>query len=137
MKALVVEKSSTMRCVLRRMLSMRGFEVAEAENGRSAWDLLHSLGTVDIVLVDWSSGERSGLEFISELRHESANVRMVIMLAPSETGVRDLHSALVAGADDYLITPFTSSQMDEKLTRIGLICQRGEYCDWQGLPRQQ
>jgi DNA-binding response OmpR family regulator len=137
MKALVVEKSSTMRSVLRRMLSMRGFEVAEAESGSSAWSVLNSLGTADIVLVNWSPSDRDSLEFISKLRHEAANVKMVIMLAPPETGVRELHSALVAGADDYLITPFTSLQMDEKLTQAGLICQRGEYCDWRGLPCQQ
>jgi DNA-binding response OmpR family regulator len=95
------------------------------------------LGTADIVLVDWSPGERDSLELISKLRHEAANVRIVIMLAPSETGVRELHSALVAGADDYLITPFTSLQMDEKLAQAGLICQRGGDCNWQGLPCPQ
>lgn len=137
MKALVVEKSSTMRSVLRRMLSMRGFEVAEAEDGRMAWDVLHSLGAADVVLVNWSPCETESLEFISKLRHEAADVRMVLMLAPAGTGVRELHSALVAGADDYLITPFTSLQMDEKLTQAGLICQRGEYCDWREITCQQ
>jgi DNA-binding response OmpR family regulator len=134
MKALVVEKSSTMRSVLRRMLSMRGFEVAEAENGCTAWEVLCELGMADIVLVNWSPQERDSLEFVSKLRHEAANVKMVIMLAPSETGVRELHGALVAGADDYLITPFTSLQMDEKLAQAGLIWRRGEGRDWQGLP---
>jgi CheY-like chemotaxis protein len=53
MKALVVEKSSTMRSVLLRMLLMRGFEVAEAENGSSAWKVLQDLGRADLVLVNW------------------------------------------------------------------------------------
>jgi len=48
-------------------------------------------------------------------------------LGAIQTGVRELHHAIVAGADDYLITPFTSLQMDEKLSLTGLICHRGDY----------
>jgi DNA-binding response OmpR family regulator len=99
--------------------------------------VLQDLGRADLVLVNWSPSERDSLEFIDKLRHEASNVMRVIMLAPFETGVRELHSALVAGADDYLISPFTSLQMDEKLTQAGLICQRGEYCDWRGLRCQE
>jgi DNA-binding response OmpR family regulator len=137
MKALVVEKSGTMRSVLRRMLSMRGFEVAEAENDRQAWDVLHGIGTADIVLVNWTPHESDNLEFIMKLRHEVANDVMVIMLATSEPVMRELYSALIAGADDYLITPFTSQQMDEKLAKAGLIFRQGECCDWRGIPCRQ
>ena len=137
MKALIVEKSSTMRSILLRMLSMRGFEVVEAENVSSAWSMLQDLGKADLVLVNWSPSERDSLEFISRLRQEASNVTKVIILEPYKTGVRELHHAIVAGADDYLITPFTSLQMDEKLSLTGLICHRGDYCDWRGVPYQE
>jgi two-component system chemotaxis response regulator CheY len=123
MKALVVESSNTMRSVLRRILSMRGFEVAEADNGRQALDVLRDLGKTDLVLVDWDQNEINGLEFITRLRHETSHNTMVIMLATAEPGMRELHNALIAGANDYLLKPFTSLQIDEKLSQAGLVWQ--------------
>jgi hypothetical protein len=45
---------------------------------------------------------------------------MIILLAETEMTVRELHSAHMAGADDYLMNPFTPAQIDEKLTMAGL-----------------
>ena len=123
MKALVVETSSTMRAVLRRILSMRGFEVSEADNGQQALEVLHGMGTADIVLVDWTLTGMNSLDFITCLRRETAHETMVLMLAEREPGIRELHRALIAGADDYLTKPFTSLQIDEKMTRAGLTWQ--------------
>ena len=123
MKALVVETSGTMRAVLRRILSMRGFEVSEAETGQQALEVLHKMGAADIVLVDWTLIGMNSLEFIACLRHETAHETMVLMLAEREPGIRELHRALIAGADDYLTKPFTSLQIDEKMARAGLTWQ--------------
>jgi two-component system chemotaxis response regulator CheY len=124
MKALVVDKSYTMRAVLSRMLSARGFEVMEAENGQQAMEALHGAGVADLILANWSPHE---LEFVTSLRREAAGATVVIMLTTSELGTRELQSALIAGADDYLVTPFTSLQMDERLARAGLICPCVEH----------
>lgn len=124
MKALVVDGSNTMRSVLHRILSMRGFEVAEAENCRQAMDVLRLMGTADLVLVDWVLHEIDGLEFVTRLRHESVEDTRVVMLVATEPGMRELHGALIAGADDYLLKPFTSLQIDEKLTHVGLAWRR-------------
>jgi len=120
MKALVVEKLSTMRSILRRMLSMRGFEVAEAENAPQALDVLRRMGTADLVLVNWIPSEIDNLDFISKLRRQATHKTTVIMLATSEPGMRELHAVFIAGADDYMMMPFTSLQMDERLARAGL-----------------
>jgi two-component system, chemotaxis family, chemotaxis protein CheY len=120
MKALVVDSSGTMRSVLGRILSMRGFEVAEADNCRQAMDVLRAMGTADLVLVDWILQRGDGLDFVTRLRHESLEDTRVVMLVAAEPGMRELHGALLAGADDYLMKPFTSLQIDEKLSRIGL-----------------
>jgi two-component system, chemotaxis family, chemotaxis protein CheY len=120
MKALVVDSSSTMRSVLHRLLSMRGFMVAEADNCQQAMDILRGMGTADLVLVDWVLHQIDSLQFVARLRHELVEDTRVLMLVATEPGIRELHGALIAGADDYLIKPFTSLQIDEKLTRVGL-----------------
>ena len=120
MKALVVDSSNTMRSVLRRILTMRGFEVTEADNYQQAMDVLRVMGPADLVLVDWIVHEIDGLEFVTRLRHESVEDTRVVMLATAEPGTLELHGALIAGADDYLMKPFTSLQMDAKLAQVGL-----------------
>jgi two-component system, chemotaxis family, chemotaxis protein CheY len=119
MKALVVDRSNTMRSVLRRILSMRGFEVAEAANCQKAIAVLRDMGTADLVIIDWIE-ETNCLEFVTRLRHESAHDTTVMLLVAEEPGIRDLHGALIAGADDYLMKPFTAQQIDEKLAQAGL-----------------
>jgi two-component system, chemotaxis family, chemotaxis protein CheY len=107
-----------MRSVLRRILSKRGFEVAEAENCAHAIDVLREAGTVDLVMIDWIDGTDC-LEFVARLRHESAHNTTILLLVSAEPGLRKLHGALIAGADDFLIKPFTSLQIDEKLAQTG------------------
>jgi two-component system chemotaxis response regulator CheY len=119
MKALVVDSSNTMRSVLHRILSMRGFEVTEADNCHQAMDVLRIMGPADLVLVDWIVHE-DGLEFVTRLRHESVEYTRVVMLAAAEPGTRELHGALMAGADGYLVKPFTGLQIDAKLAQVGL-----------------
>lgn len=120
MKALVVESSSTMRSVLRRILLMRSFEVSEAGDGRQALETLSSIGATDLVLVSWIPNERVGVDFITRLRRNAAYESVIILMATGEPRVRDLQRAFMAGANDYLMKPFTSMQMDEKLARFGL-----------------
>ena len=124
MKALVVDSSKTMRSVLHRILSMRGFVVAEADNCQQAMDVLRSMGTADLVLVDWVPHQVDGLEFVARLRQELVEDTRVLMLVAAEPGLRELHGALIAGADDYLVRPFTSLQIDENLAQVGLTWRR-------------
>jgi two-component system, chemotaxis family, chemotaxis protein CheY len=120
MKALVVDSSNTMRSVLHRILSMRGFEVAEADNCQQAMDVVRAMGAADLVLVDWSLHKIDGLEFVTRLRQETVEDTRVLMLVVSQPGTRELQGALIAGADDYLMKPFTALQIDQKLSQVGL-----------------
>jgi two-component system chemotaxis response regulator CheY len=120
MKALVVDSSDTMRSVLHRILSMRGFEVEEADDGLKALDVLRRIGIADVVLVDWNLAQLDGLEFVTCLRRESSRDTLVIMMVAAEPGQREIQRALIAGANDYLLKPFNSLQIDKKLELAGL-----------------
>jgi two-component system, chemotaxis family, chemotaxis protein CheY len=120
MNALVVDSSKTMRSVLHRILSMRGFRVAEADDCREAMGMLHALGPVDLVLIDWTVQHTDCLDFVIHLRQKARETTRVVLLVASEPGTRELQGALIAGADDYLMKPFTLLQMDEKLQQVGL-----------------
>ena len=104
-----------------RILAARGFEVAEANSGGQACEVLRSMGEADLVLVDWSLPESESLEFINLLRQESVYNTTVVMLSADEPGIRELRRALKAGADDYLTKPFTTQQLDAKLAEAGFV----------------
>jgi two-component system chemotaxis response regulator CheY len=123
MKALVLESSNTMRSTLLRILSARGFEVAEADSSTQACEVLRIMGEANLVLVDWSLPEADSLEFISQLRQGTVYNTTVVMLGVAEPGIRELRRALKAGADDYLTKPFTSQQLDAKLAQAGFVWQ--------------
>jgi two-component system, chemotaxis family, chemotaxis protein CheY len=120
MKALVIDSSNTMRSVLQRLLSMRGFDVAEASDCRQAAEMLRVAGGADLVLIDWAVPQTDCLEFVAHLRNQFAENTRVVLLVGSAPGARKLQDALIAGADDYLMKPFTSLQIDEKLQQVGL-----------------
>lgn len=120
MKALVVDDSTAMRAVLKRILGMRGFEVSEAKNGLDALGVLEKSGNPDLMLIDWNMPEMNGLELVSKVRQNHTFDQVRIMMVTTETGIKEVQSALTAGANDYLMKPFSSTQVDEKLRLLGL-----------------
>jgi two-component system chemotaxis response regulator CheY len=119
LKALIVDSSNTMRSVLRRILAMRGFVVTAVDNVQEAVDFLHRSGSVDLVMLDWDPRNEKELELVARLRRAASDRTLVVMLTGIEPGIRKLHKASLAGVDEYLVKPFTSGQLDEKLMANG------------------
>jgi len=120
MKALVVDDSRAMRMILGRLLKGLGFEVAEAGNGQEALERIRSAGPFELALVDWNMPVMNGLELVQVVRREAALDAMRIMMVTTETEPEQLMRALEAGASEYLMKPFSSEAVAEKLAIMGL-----------------
>ena len=120
MLALVVDDSRVARSKLRRALSSRGFEVVEAENGRSALDLLDAIQAPSVALVDWNMPVMNGLDFVKNVRERGEYQKMVLMMVTSESEPKQMVRALHAGADEYLMKPYTADLLFEKLALLGV-----------------
>lgn len=120
MKALVVDDSRAMRMILKRTLSQLGFEVVEAGDGRQALDVLQVSGPVDVALVDWNMPVMTGYELIQEVRGRRELDAMPIMMVTTETEADQVTRALDAGANEYVMKPFTEDVLREKLLLLGL-----------------
>lgn len=120
MKAIVVDDSRTMRTILRRLLTQVGFEVFEAGDGKQALDQLEKTGPLDLALVDWNMPVMTGLELIGEVRVQRRFDPMAIMMVTTETEASQVERALVAGANEYVMKPFTEDALREKLVLLGL-----------------
>lgn len=120
MLALVIDDSRAMRAILRSILQNLGFQVAEAGNGREALDKLNEIGPPDVALVDWNMPVMTGIDFVKAVRSDSRFnlVRVVMVTTESETS--QVLKALEAGANEFVMKPFTEDIILGKLELIGV-----------------
>jgi two-component system chemotaxis response regulator CheY len=121
MRALVVDDSRAMRMILRKALQDAGFEVVEADHGLSGLDRLKEVGPVDLATVDWNMPEMNGLEFVQAVRADSSHADMRLMMVTTETEFEQMAKAMDAGANEYLMKPFTKDILRGKLELLGLL----------------
>lgn len=96
-----------------------GFTVEEAGNGLEALDIIQK-EKVDLALVDWNMPDMNGYEFIQEVRKDNAFKDMRMMMVTTETQMNKVVEALEAGANEYIMKPFTKEMIVEKLALMGM-----------------
>ena len=120
MRAIVIDDSRAMRAILRKQLVAVGFEViGEAVHGADGLARLKEVGTPDLALVDWNMPEMNGLEFVVAVRSNHDYDSMRVVMVTTETEFDQISRALAAGANEYLMKPFTSDSLREKLAILG------------------
>ena len=120
-KALVVDDSKAVRMILTRTLKELGFEVCEAANGREALEVMEAEKTaVSLVLADWNMPEVNGFELLTLLRQNPEFSSVVVVMVTTETELDRMTAALEAGANEYVMKPFTKEILKEKLELAGI-----------------
>ena len=119
MRALVIDDSKSIRSILSKILTEIGFTVGEASNGLEAIDFIKK-EKVDLALVDWNMPEMNGCEFVQEVRKDNTYQDMQIMMVTTETAIDKVAEALEAGANEYIMKPFTKEMIVEKLALMGI-----------------
>lgn len=116
-RILAVDDEPDLRALLRILLVNRGYEVVECASGDEAVELLRNDPRVDLVIMDIMMPGRSGIEACAEIRKFST-VPMLFLTAKGT--MNDKGEAYGAGGDDYLVKPFSQSELMlkvESLTR--------------------
>ena len=121
MRAIVVDDSRAMRTILKKQLTEAGLEVLEAGHGKEALDRLKAASGVGLALVDWNMPEMNGLELVTELRANPRYSAMQVLMVTSESELSFVERALAAGANDYLMKPFSAEALREKLGVLGVL----------------
>jgi two-component system chemotaxis response regulator CheY len=120
MKALIVDDSRAIRLVLSQIMTGIGFEVAEARHGREALTYLQSHVDTDVALIDWNMPEMNGLELVEAVRCDARLNDIRLMMVTTETEVSHIERALLAGANEYVMKPFSKEIIEEKLQLLGV-----------------
>ena len=121
-KAIVIDDARVMRLILASALSEVGFEVRQAANGKDALALLESASDViSLALVDWNMPEMNGLEFVRQVRADGRFADLKLIMVTTENEVEQVVKALEAGADEYVMKPFTNEIIADKLRLMGIL----------------
>lgn len=118
---LVVDDSKAMRLIVRRTLRQAGFgeyEVEEAANGVEALERIGQAAPA-LVISDWNMPEMNGIDLILALRLDRNYDRMLVMMVTTETEMSQVQRAMSAGANEYVMKPFSEDVLGDKLTLLG------------------
>jgi two-component system chemotaxis response regulator CheY len=121
-RALVVDDSRAMRNILSRILAGMGFEVLQAGDGREAIQVLDlEFPRIDLVLSDWNMPEMDGLQFVKTMRADSRFAAVPVVMVTTETHIDQMVTALSAGANEYIMKPFTADMVESKLRMLQVV----------------
>ncbi len=120
--ALIIDDSRAIRMILGRTLNRFGYEVCSAANGREALDMIGEQALdLSVILVDWNMPEMNGLEFVKSIRSNPKYSQVPLMMVTTETEIEQMYRALEAGANEYVMKPFTDEVIADKLRLLGVL----------------
>lgn len=117
-KILIVDDFATMRKVVRNLLKQSGYEnVVEAEDGVTAMRALKSQ-KIDFIISDWNMPNMSGLELLKAIRADEELNKTPFLMVTAEALQDNVVAAVKAGVSNYIVKPFTSEVLNEKIMKI-------------------
>jgi len=117
---LIVDDSSVIRKVARRILEGLDFEIAEAENGEEAIEACRRQ-MPEAILLDWNMPKMDGYDFLRVLRRLPGGDQPKVVFCTTENDVAHIARALHAGANEYIMKPFDKDIVEAKFQEVGLI----------------
>ena len=118
MNVLVVDDYKTMTRIVRSLMEQLGFHnVDEALNGPDALALIQSKD-YGLVLSDWNMQPMSGFELLKKVRAEPRTKAVPFVMVTAEAKVDNVVAARQAGANNYIIKPFTLAVLKQKLSTV-------------------
>lgn len=127
--ALIVDDDDDLRSLVSFKLLHTGFEVheeADGEAGLAAIELLHP----DVVLLDWMMPRLSGLEVCQRLRANAETADTGVILLTAKAQELDIERGFAAGADDYIVKPFSPREL---MTRVQAVLARKHTGPWSSI----
>jgi len=114
-KVLVADDGMAMRKIIRNVLKEIGFNhIYEADNGAAALSLLRN-DKIGLVLTAWNLPCMTGLELIRRIRSERENKDIPVLMVTAEGRKENILEAIKAGADNFVVKPFTTETIREKI----------------------
>ncbi len=113
---LVTDDAAFMRMQLKDILTKLGhIVVGEAENGKDAIEKFKEL-TPELITMDITMPEMNGVDAVKEIKKINSDVKIIMCSAMGQQGM--VLDAIQAGANDFIVKPFTRERIQEALEKV-------------------
>ena len=109
-RVLVADDNADMREYLARLLRTAGYQVTTVTDGQAALDAVRA-GAPDLVISDVMMPRLDGLGLVAALRADARTAAVPVLLLSARAGPEASIEGLRAGADDYLVKPFSAAEL--------------------------
>lgn len=118
MKILSVDDSRAVHALIGEILEGAGASVSHVYDGEEALAVLGAAGapSFDLILLDWEMPKLTGIETLKRLR--SMGIQTPVVMLTSKNSTDDIMNALTAGANEYVMKPFTGPILIDKLESV-------------------
>lgn len=115
MKILIAEDDVVTSRVLEKRLDKWGYDVVIARDGEEAWEIVQNEGSPDMVILDWMMPVLDGLEVCRNIRTLEREPYPYIIFLTTRGQTGDIVEGLDAGADDYIVKPFDTHELEVRI----------------------
>ncbi|MDO9085575.1 MAG: response regulator transcription factor [Anaerolineaceae bacterium] len=114
-RILIIEDDQAIVRVLKRTLTYEGYNVENAFDGETGFDIYKKFHP-DLIILDWMLPGMDGLEFCDRIRSTEDNVPIIMLTAKDATSDRVM--GLDAGVDDYMVKPFEIEELNARIRAL-------------------
>jgi two-component system chemotaxis response regulator CheY len=118
MNILVVDDFSTMRRIVKNLLTEIGFNnILEADDGNTALPILEG-GSIDFLVTDWNMPGMPGIDLLKAVRSDPKLSSLPVLMVTAEAKREQIMEAAQAGVNGYVVKPFTADTLREKVDKV-------------------
>ena len=119
MKILLADDSGIMRRVIAKVATNLGYHPIEAENGADGLAKLRKHSSdIALIILDWNMPVMDGYEVLEKIRAQEEYNHIPVLMATADGVQEDVIKALKAGANSYLVKPFTEESLSERIAEL-------------------
>ena len=110
-RVLITDDNADIRKLVRMTLDMADVEVYEADNAASALDLIYRIRPTVVLMDIMMPGEMDGLDACRQIKADADLARTIVIMLTARGQQADLDAGKTAGADAYLVKPFSPLEL--------------------------
>lgn len=116
-RILIVEDEPDVLLLLENRVRGAGHEVMSASDGERGLEMALSEAP-DLIILDWMMPKLDGIEVLERLRADAAGRAIKVLMLTARSQQNDVERAFAAGTDDYIVKPFSSRELIERIAAL-------------------
>lgn len=118
LRILLVDDSSTMRRLIRKILRQLGFvNIVEADDGTTAWEMLQK-EEIEFIVSDWNMPKMKGIDLLRQVRASEKYSEIPFLMVTGEAQEKNVLEAVEAKVSNYIVKPFNEYTLQKKIDKI-------------------